>query len=152
MKVASLATMHPNRQWRVLWNFPIPPAPAPGATPAPFTGQYYVGMNTDGSGTPSFEYGTVTTQEAVPADLAQPNKIGAADSGSVDQPSGTITITISANKVGSPKAGDILGKLVGRTFAGNGNQTLRSTSAADTTSNAVQDPFTGMSYMLTGIT
>jgi hypothetical protein len=151
MKVADLSTITPNRQWRMLWNYPVPPAPAPGATPAPFTGQYYVGANSDG-GALTFEYGTVTTQEAVPADLAQPNKIGDADSGSLNQATGVISVTISASKVGSPKAGDIIGKLVGRTFAGNGNQTLRSTSAADTTGNATQDPFTGMSYMLTGNT
>ncbi|MCA1817311.1 MAG: fibronectin type III domain-containing protein, partial [Acidobacteria bacterium] len=45
LKVADLSTLVPNRQWRVLWNYPQPPAPAPSATPAPFTGQYYVGMD-----------------------------------------------------------------------------------------------------------
>jgi hypothetical protein len=54
--------------------------------------------------------------------------------------------------VGSPKAGDILGRLIGRTFAGNGNQSLLSTSAVDSTGNATQDPYTGLSYVLVGNT
>ena len=152
LKVASLSTIPPNRQWRVLWNYPIQPAPsAPGETPAPFTGQYYIGMNSDG-GVNTFEYGTVTTVEAVPADAAQPNKIGPADAGSVNQTTGVISITVAGSKIGGAKAGDIIGKLVGRTFAGNGNETLRSTSAVDTTGNAIQDPYTGMSYLVVGNT
>jgi hypothetical protein len=150
LKVADLSTLVPNRQWRVLWYYPQAPAPAtPGTTPAPFTGQYYVGMNTDALGATSFEFGTVTTEEAVPADTAQPTRIGAAE-GSVDRATGVITLTVTASKVGSPKVGDILGKLIGRTFAGNGNQTLLSTSAVDTTGNAIQDPYTGLSYVLAG--
>lgn len=146
MKVADLSALLPNREWRVLWNYPI----APDAT-TPFTGSYYVGMNTDNTGVPSFEYGTVTTVEAVPANASIPNRIGAADSGSIDQSSGVITIVLSADKVGNPKAGDIVGSLIARTFAGNADQTLRSNSAIDTTSAVgVQDPFTGMSYQLVG--
>src|SRR5438128_307978 len=101
--------MVPNRQWRVIWNYPVPLN-----TTTPFTGSYYVGMNTDNSATPvdSFEYGTVTTVEAVPANTAAPNKIGAADAESnVDQASGTITIVVSADKVASPKVGDVVGSL-----------------------------------------
>jgi hypothetical protein len=152
LKVADLNTIVPNRQWRVLWYYPQAPAPpTPNATPAPFTGQYYVGLNSDG-GQLTYEYGTVTTEEAVPADLAQPNKIGAADGGSVNQQTGVISITIAASKVGGPKAGDVLGRLIARTFAGNGNQTLRSNAAVDTTGNAMQDPYTGLSYLVAGNT
>src|SRR5205807_6091476 len=38
LKVANLSTLQPNRQWRVIWNYPIPPN-----TTTPFTGSYYVG-------------------------------------------------------------------------------------------------------------
>src|SRR5258706_15129930 len=106
-------------------------------------------MNTDTSSTPgvSFEYGTVTTVEAVPANTAAPNKIGAADAESTfNQTTGVITIVIAADKVANPKVGDVIGSLVGRTFAGNGNQTLLSTSSTDTTSSlGAQDPYTGKS-------
>ena len=66
---------------------------------------YYVGMNTDASSVPSFEYGTVTTIEDVPVALGQPNRIGDADSGSVDQQNGIITVVLSSDKIGGPKAG-----------------------------------------------
>jgi Calx-beta domain len=147
LSVANLSTLTPNRQWRVIWNYPIPPNQT-----TPFTGSYYAGMNTDGSGGTSFEYGTVTTVEAVPANSSTPNKIGAADvESNVDQASGTITIVVAADKIGTPKVNDIIGSIVGRTFAGNGNQTLLSSSATDTTSSTgAQDPFTGKSYRLVG--
>ena len=147
MKVADLSTLLPNRQWRILWNYPIK---TPSIDPTLFTGSYYVGMNTDTSGVTSFEYGTVTTIESVPVALSQPNKIGDADSGTVDQQNGTITIVLSADKVGGPKAGDIIGGQSGRTFAGTGIQSLRSTTATDITTNAIQDPYTGFSYMIVG--
>src|SRR6185503_16950398 len=71
-------------------------------------------------------------------------------SGSVDQLNGTISIVLSSPKVGDPVAGDVIGALTGRTFAGNGNDTVLSTSAVDTTSRAIQDPYTGNSYRLVG--
>src|ERR1044072_3627727 len=147
MKVADLSTLLPNRQWRILWNYPIK---TPSIDPTLFTGSYYVGMNTDASAVTSFEYGTVTTIESVPVALSQPNRIGDADSGTVDQKNAIITIVLSADKVGSPKAGDIIGGQSGRTFAGTGNQSLRSTTATDITSNALQDPYTAFSYMIVG--
>src|SRR5205807_9752941 len=156
LRVANLGTLLPNRQWRVIWNYPVPCAVCDPVTPGgtPFTGSYYVGMNTDSAGTPvvSFEYGTVTTVESVPANTAAPNKIGAADAESnVNQATGVITIVVSADKVANPKLGHVIGSLVGRTLAGNGNNTLLSTSSTDTTSSTgAQDPFTGKSYRLVG--
>ena len=147
MKLADLSTLLPNRQWRVLWNYPIK---ATGIDPTLFTGSYYVGMNTDTSSVPSFEYGTVTTIEDVPVALGQPNRIGDADTGSVDQQNGIITIVLSSDKIGGPKAGDVIGGQSGRTFAGNGNETLRSNTAIDITTNAIQDPYTGFAYMVVG--
>jgi hypothetical protein len=106
-------------------------------------------MNTDASSLTSFEYGTVTTIEDVPVALGQPNRIGDADSGSIDQQNGIITIVLSSDKIGGPKAGDVIGGQSGRTFAGNGNESLRSNTAIDITSNA-QDPYTGLAYMVVG--
>jgi hypothetical protein len=156
MRVSDLSTLPPGRNWRIIWNYPVPcsvcdPVMSGGT---PFTGSYYIGMNTDSSATPvvSFEYGTVTTVEAVPANTATPNKIGTADAESnVDKTNGIITLVISADKVGTPKVGDVLGTLIGRTFAGNADQSLRSNAAIDTTSGVgAQDPYTGISYRLVG--
>ncbi|HEX8144317.1 MAG TPA: Calx-beta domain-containing protein [Pyrinomonadaceae bacterium] len=147
LKVSDLSLLVPNRQWRILWNYPLKAANIPAAQ---FTGTYYVGMNSDG-GAATFEYGTVTTVEAVPTNTSTPNKIGQADSGSFDPATGIITIVLSANKVGSPDAGDILGSLLSRTFSGNGNETVKSQSAVDTTASlGTVDPYTGASYMVVG--
>jgi hypothetical protein len=147
MKLADLSTLLPNRQWRILWNYPIR---AEGIDASLFTGSYYVGMNTDASGLTSFEYGTVTTIEDVPVALGQPNRIGDADSGSVDQQNGIISVVLSSYKVGGPKAGDVIGGQSGRTFAGTGTQSLRSNTAIDITTNAIQDPYTGFAYLVVG--
>jgi len=62
-----------------------------------------------------------------------------------------ITVVISADKVGTPKIDDVLGTIIGRTFSGNADQTLRSNAAIDTTSGlGAQDPYTGISYRLVG--
>lgn len=149
LKVSDLSLLLPNRQWRILWNYPIKAGNIP---PAQFTGTYYVGMNSDG-GVATFEYGTVTTVEAVPTNTSTPNKIGQADGGSFDPATGTITIELFASKVGNPHAGDIIGALLGRTFAGNGNETLKSQSAIDSTGAlGMVDPYTGASYMVVGNT
>ncbi len=146
LKVADLSILVPNRQWRIIWNYPISPPPALTA----FTGSYYVGMNSD-AGAATFEYGTVSTVEAVPTNAGIPSKIGAADSGSFDPATGIITITISGSKVGHPRAGDIIGALVGRTFSGNGNETVKSQSAIDSTGLfGSSDPYTGGSYQVVG--
>jgi hypothetical protein len=147
LKVADLSILVPNRQWRIIWNYPISP-PNPGVIS--FTGSYYVGMNSD-AGAATFEYGIVSTVEAVPTNTSTPSKLGAADSGSFDPATGIITITVSASKVGGPKAGDIIGTLVARTFSGNGNETVKSQSAVDATALAGPvDPYTGASYMVVG--
>jgi hypothetical protein len=147
LKVADLSILVPNRQWRIIWNYPISPS---ASTLTPFTGSYYVGMNSD-AGAATFEYGTVSTVEAVPTNTSTPSKLGAADSGSFDPATGVITITVSASKVGAPNVGDIIGTLVARTFSGNGNETVKSQSAVDATALAGPvDPYTGASYMVVG--
>jgi hypothetical protein len=147
MKVADLSTLQPNRQWRIIWNYPIK---ADGIDASIFTGSYYIGMNTDNSSVPSFEYGTVTTIESVPVALGQPNRVGDADDGTIDQHKGIITVVLSTNKIGGPKAGDVIGGIAGRTFAGTGNESLRSNTAIDTTGNAIRDPYTGFAYLIVG--
>ncbi|MFN2454053.1 MAG: Calx-beta domain-containing protein [Pyrinomonadaceae bacterium] len=151
LKVADLSTLIPDRQWRILFTYPIKAASIPAAQ---YTGTYYVGMNTDAAGAPSFEYGTVTTVEAVPANTSTPNKRGAADAGSTFDPrTGVITIVLDSSKVGGAKSGDVIGNLIGRTFAGNGNQSVLASSAIDTTNiRGALDPFTVNAYQVAGNT
>src|SRR5262249_58205181 len=59
MKVGNLTTLPPNSRWRVVWDWV-----GTTANPNPDE-QYFVGMTTDQSGTPSFEYGTIATHSAV---------------------------------------------------------------------------------------
>lgn len=127
LKVASLATMAPNRMWRITWKYPDAPA---GEYPG-FAGRYYVGMNTDASGTPTFEYGLQESLVAVVADASPANRLGAADPESSVSPDGTIRIVISTDKVGLPKAGDLIGGLVARAYPVAQDATLRSDTAAD---------------------
>jgi uncharacterized repeat protein (TIGR01451 family) len=130
MKVADLHTLVPNRQWRILWNYPVGPGGDEGSS---FAGRYYVGMNTDNTGQVSFEYGIVTNLDFSPASTQTPQMLGPAEAGSNYNPDGTITIVLSNDKIGNPGKGDLLGTVTGRTFAGNGNQTVRSTAAIDQT-------------------
>lgn len=148
MKVANLGTAPPpNRQWRVVWNYPIGPG---GDANQSFAGRYYVGMNTDNTGQVSFEYGIVTNVDEVPASTQLTMRLGDADPGSSFKPDGTITIIIATNKVGNPVKGDLLGTISGRTFAGNGNETVRTTAAVDLT-NAYSTP-NFATYLLNGNT
>jgi hypothetical protein len=129
-KVASLATIPPERMWRLIWNSPNSPG-----------GQYYVGMTSDASGVVTFEYGTVATA-VVGLVLGVPTttKLGDADAGSEFTTDGTITIVISNDKVGNPMPGDLLGAIALRTYSVVSDQ-IRSTNAIDTLSNAAaSDP------------
>ncbi|MBD0325406.1 MAG: VCBS repeat-containing protein, partial [Pyrinomonadaceae bacterium] len=146
LKVASLCQILPNRQWRLIWNYPVPPDPSTTEeSVSAFAGRYYVGMTTNAQGAVSFDYGIVTNVDASPASTQTPSRLGDADAGSNFNPDGTITIVISNNKVGNPGAGDIIGGLLGRTFAGQGDITVRSTAAADSSSVALAD-----TYLLVG--
>jgi hypothetical protein len=126
MKVGNLTTLPPNSRWRMVWNSVASPDE-----------QFYVGMTTDQNSNTSFEYGTVATQ-VVGLILGVPteNPIGAPDAGSNFNTDGTITIFIDKSKVGSPKPGDLLGAVNGRTFNTGDTppQTLeRSTALVDHT-------------------
>jgi hypothetical protein len=122
MKVADLSSVPANAEWRLFWN----------SSSAPF-GIYYVGMSTDDSSNVTFEYGTAQVQ-VVGLVLGVPvtTTVGAPDAASY-KPDGTIAITVSVDKVGSPRAGDILGGVFARSFILTGNTTTRSTTAIDVT-------------------
>ncbi len=135
LKVASLATLQPNRMWRILWSYPeAPVSPNPGS--AAFVGRYYVGMNTDGAGVASFEYGIAQTLSLVVANASPAERLGAADAESGFNPDGTITLVLSADKVGGPDPGDLIGALVARSYPVAQGVTLRGDSASDTASFA----------------
>ena len=126
MKVGNLLTLPPNSRWRMVWNSVASPDE-----------QFFVGMTTDQNSMPSFEYGTVATQ-VVGLILGVPTEhpVGTPDAGSNFNPDGTITIFIDKSKVGSPKPGDLLGAVCGRTFNTGDTppQTLeRSTALVDHT-------------------
>jgi uncharacterized repeat protein (TIGR01451 family) len=75
----------------------------------------------------------VTNLDFSPASTQQPMRLGAGEAGSNYKPDGSIAIVISNSKIGNPGRGDLLGTVTGRTFAGNGNDTVRSTAAIDQT-------------------
>ncbi len=135
MKVASLDPMPADRMWRILWEYPDAPV-APNPTDDGFVGRYYIGMDTDGGGVPSFEYGIVTNLTAVVANALPPVRLGDADPESTVSPDGTITLVISTGKIGGAHAGDLVGGLLGRTYPVRQNETLRSDSAADSATDS----------------
>lgn len=143
LKVGGLsAPLPPNRMWRILWSYPDAPVP-PNPTSTSFVGRYYVGMNTDATGAPSFQYGIVRTLSAVVANASPPTRLGAAEPESAWAPDGTITIVVAADKVGGPGPGDLIGGLIARTYPVAQGQTLRGDTAADAAS-------LGATYALVG--
>jgi hypothetical protein len=100
-------------------------------------------MTSDDNATVTFEYGTAVVQ-VVGLVLGVPvtTKVGTPDDARYAA-DGTITITIANTRVGTPKAGDLLGSIYGRTFLITGNTTTRSTTAIDLTG-------TGDAYTVVG--
>jgi hypothetical protein len=142
LKVKSLATLKPNRMWRILWSYPDAPVPPnPGSTS--FVGRYYIGMNTDTAGAATFEYGIAQTLSAVVANASPAERFGPADEGSTVNADGTITLVISADKVGGPHAGDLIGALVARSYPVAQDITLRGDSASDVASLGSTYAFAG---------
>ena len=142
LKVKNLATLKPNRMWRILWSYPDAPA-APNPTSTAFVGRYYIGMNTDTSGATTFEYGIAQNLTAVVVNASPAERLGAADEGSRANADGTITIVISADKIGGPHAGDLIGALVARSYPVAQDITLRGDTASDVVSM-------GDTYVLAG--
>ena len=142
MKVASLASLKPNRMWRILWS--DPEAPIPGnPTSTSFVGRYYIGMNVNSEGVATFEYGIAQTLSAVVINASPAERFGPADPESNFSADGTITLVISADKVGGPKAGDVIGAVVARSYPVAQDVTLRGDSASDVAS-------LGSTYALVG--
>ncbi|CAN5560359.1 hypothetical protein BH18VER2_BH18VER2_06220 [soil metagenome] len=140
LKVADLSTILPNRRWRIIWNSPIAP-----------TGQYYVGMTSDGTSAITYEYGTVFTQViGILLGVPTATPLGAPDSSSFTT-AGLITIAVFKDKIGNPVTGDLLGGFSTRTYPDPGNL-MRSTDASDTTGNATANDFTANAavYVMSG--
>jgi len=110
MKVSDLsAGLPPNSRWRMVWDS----FASPGQ-------QFYVGMTTDSSSTPTFEYGTIATAVVgLVLGVPQETKVGPADAASNYKSDGTIAIFVPKAAVGNPRPGDLLGAVNGRTFADN---------------------------------
>ena len=133
MKLANLASLTPNRMWRILWSYPdAPVAPNPSSTA--FVGRYYIGMNVNTEGVATFEYGIAQNLTAVVVNASPAERLGAADPESGFSADGTITLVISADKVGGPTAGDLIGALVARSYPVAQDITLRGDSASDVAS------------------
>ena len=121
-----------------------PDAPvAPNPTSTEFVGRYYIGMNINSAGAATFEYGIAQTVSAVVVNVSPSERLGAADPESGFNPDGTITLVISADKVGGPGPGDLIGALVARSYPVAQDVTLRGDSASDVAS-------LGNTYALTG--
>jgi hypothetical protein len=129
---ANVATTLPNRQWRVIWAYPNGPA----VPNIPFTGLYYLGMNSDPLGNVTYEYGTIEVQ-VIGLVLGNPVEHKIASASGVHLQDGTIRLVIAKNQVGNPAPGDILGDIYARTFAGTASVTERSTSLVDGTGTGV---------------
>ncbi|HEU4508578.1 MAG TPA: hypothetical protein VFR78_10095 [Pyrinomonadaceae bacterium] len=142
LKVKDLATLKPNRMWRILWSYPDAPV-APNPTSTAFAGRYYIGMNTDSAGAATFEYGIAQNLTAVVVNASPAERFGPADEGSKFNADGTITLVISADKVGGPHAGDLIGGLVARSYPVAQDITLRGDTASDVASM-------GHTYALSG--
>lgn len=122
MKVASLASLPASSEWRVVWDFPTTDS-----------GQYYADMRTDPNSAVSFEYGTIALTDAVVTAVGTPSRIGDADADSSWASDGTIRIVLSASKIGSVVAGDLLGGINARTYVLAGEQATTSRAALDST-------------------
>ncbi len=117
MKVTSLASGLPaSSRWRIVWD-----------SYAANGQQFYVGMRTDTSSVPTFEYGTIATAVVgLVIGVPTETKIANALAGSNANPDGTINIIVPKSVFGNPQPGDLLGAVNGRTFTGDtpANDTL----------------------------
>jgi len=153
MKVNSLATLPPNSRWRIVWDSFY--AQTVGGADA--AQQFYIGMNTDASSTPSFEWGTLADAGVPAVFVISETKQGVPDSASF-QSDGTITMTLSKSLVGNPAPGALLGGVNGRTITGDDpNSPLRaerSNAFADHTFVKAQtdNSYPASTYLVSGNT
>jgi len=106
--VNDLSTLPPNSRWRMVWDS----FSSPGQ-------QYYIGMRTDASSVPSFQYGTLADAGVPAVFVISEQTATPALAGSNYQPDGTITIFAPKSAFGSPQPGALLGAVNGRTFTGD---------------------------------
>jgi len=135
LKVASLATLPPASQWRVIWNFPTTAG-----------GQYYADMRTSETGAVSFEYGEILVTSAVITSVGQPSKLGDADSSSSYSADGTIRIVLPASAIGDVVAGDLIGGLIARTYAAAGSAVTTFRVATDSAEDSQTYRIVGNAY------
>jgi hypothetical protein len=130
MKVNSLSSVPTNSRWRIM--FDPPGAADPGL-------QYYLGMTTGASGSPVFEYGTLTDAGVPGLFVIGESKQGSctvsgtsctltgAGAASQYNADGTISIIAPKSAFGNPQPGDLLGAIGGRTFTGDASGTPAAT-------------------------
>jgi len=133
MKVANLNSLTPNRMWRILWSYPDAPVTG-NPTSNAFVGRYYIGMNVNSEGAATFEYGIAQTFSLVVANASPAERLGDAEPESGFSADGTITLVISADKVGAPGPGDLIGAVLARSYPVAQDVTLRGDSATDVAS------------------
>jgi fibronectin type 3 domain-containing protein len=122
LSVADLSSMGPLQQWRVFWDN------ADGSG-----NRWYVGMDTDATGAPSFIYGTNFGLDS-PVKYApgtQQTTNTALPGSGYNPAAGTITVVVPKDQVGSPAPGDTLGNVQARTFVLSGGVTTTSNTAID---------------------
>ncbi|MBA3242445.1 MAG: PKD domain-containing protein, partial [Acidobacteria bacterium] len=111
----------PSSQWYILWSRPTPDATFD---------RNYVAMKTDAAGAISYEYGKIA-----PPSVNLPTAGGAADKGTFDPATGTITIEITNDKADGVGAGQGLNAIEARTFFARANgQPVSEAQATDDTS------------------
>ena len=149
MKVGNLSTLPPNSRWRIAWDY--------SPRTAPEIETYYVGMTTQNPGSPPiFEYGTLADAGLPAVLLLSETPINGAAQGTY-LPNGTISIYVPKSDVGSPRVGDLLGAIGGKTITGDtpGTNTLeRSTSFVDHTfvKGNSDNSYPAATYMVVGNT
>lgn len=128
MKVSNLQNMGANHQWRVFWDDPANPGD-----------RWYVGMDTDATGAPTFIYGDNfgVTSPVKYAPGVPTSTTNALSQSKIDTANGTITVVVPKSGVGSPSPSSTsystLNNIQGRTFAGQGDVTVSTQGAIDTT-------------------
>jgi len=114
MQVGPDVAASPNSEWYIIWNR--------NTIAADGSDRAYVAMLTDAAGTPRFEYGNFGPALPIggvpPPNANTPTPLGLADSGSYTVATGVVTITMSTSKLEGRVAGESLGGLNIRTFAG----------------------------------
>ena len=135
LKVASLATLPPNAQWRVIWNFPTTTG-----------GQYYADMRTSETGAVSFEYGEILVTSAVVTSVGEPSKLGDADPTSSYSTDGTIRIVLPNSAIGNAEPFDLIGGLIARTYVATGSAVTSFRVATDTAEDSATYRLVGNAY------